>query len=148
MTNFFRILRLSQLSYQLRNYPSILCEMIHHCKDIFKLIPYKVWKKNYVNLVYFSWIIRFIRFYFYIFLGSEKKEDFIKFFIFLWNLLFVFENHLRVRSFLKSSVLFICYSFMILSQIKRKIIDKVNKKLALLYKLTFVILHIHESNRK
>ena len=76
---FFRILRLSLLSYHLNNYPSILCEMIHHCKDIFKSISLIVWKKNYVNLASFSWIIRFIRFYFYIFLGSEKKENFVNF---------------------------------------------------------------------
>ena len=110
----FRLLRLSQLSYQLRNYSYILCEMTHHCKDIFKFIPYKVWrKKNYVSLTSFSWFIRFNMLYFNIF-SWFRKEDFIQFFIYLWNLFFVFENHLRVSSFMKFWILLICNSFMIL----------------------------------
>ena len=76
----------------------------------------KVWKKNYVSLVSFSLLIRFNRFYFYIFSWFKKKTSF-NFSTFNEILLFVFENHLRVSSFWKSSVLFICYSFMILSQI-------------------------------
>ena len=79
--------------------------MIHHYKDIFKFITCKVWKKNYVSLASFSEIIRFNRFYFYIFSCFRKKEDFIQFFIFLLNLLFDFVNHLRVSSFWKLSVL-------------------------------------------
>ena len=46
-----------------------------------------------------------------------QKKDFIQFFIFLLNLLIDFENHLKGNSFWKLSELFICYSFMILSQI-------------------------------
>ena len=90
--------------------------MIHHCKNIFISISYIVWKKNCVNLISFSLLLRFNIFYFYDYSWFRKKEDFIQFFILLWSLLIFFEKHLKVSSFWNLSVLFICYSFMILSQ--------------------------------
>ena len=70
---------------------SMLCEMIHHCKEIFKLIWHKVWKKNCASLAYFSWLVDSICFTFTFFLGS-KKEDFILFFKFYEACTFLFPN--------------------------------------------------------